>query len=291
MPLDLCASGTTIRVNEELSPGQRFGDYRIEGTIGRGGMGIVYRAERSAAPGDRIALKVLRAEFAGDHEYRERFRREARAASTVVHPHLVPVLDAGEVGDLAFVAMPLIDGRPLEEIIHRDGPLGPAQAVRLAAEIGGALDALHAAGLMHRDVKPANVLVLHDSGASALTDFGLAKGTAGYQTVTAPGGVAGTLEYVAPERIRGERATPASDLYSLACTLFECVAGGPPFPGETQMMILMGHLQEEAPNPGWQRPGLDERFGEAVIAALAKDPDARPRSGAEYAGLLARAAG
>jgi serine/threonine protein kinase len=280
---------TTIRVSDELLPGQRFGAYRIEGTIGRGGMGIVYRAEREGA-GDRVALKVLRAEVAGDHEYRERFRREARAASAVVHPHLVPVLEAGEVGELAFVAMPLVDGPSLQEIVHRDGSLAPGQAVRLAEEIGGALDALHAAGLMHRDVKPANVLVSRDTGASALTDFGLAKGTTGYHTVTAPGGVVGTLEYVAPERIRGERATPASDLYSLGCTLFECLAGDPPFPGTSQMMILMGHLQEEAPNPSWQRPGLDERFGEAVIAALAKDPKARPRSGAEYAASLARAA-
>ena len=278
-------------MSDELSPGYVFGAYRIEGTVGWGGMGIVYRAERVAAPGERVALKVLRQELADDPQYRERFRREARAASTVVHPHLVPVLEAGEVGELAFVAMPLIDGRALQEIVNRDGTRTAAQAVRLAEEIGGALDALHAAGLMHRDVKPANVLVVRDSGASALTDFGLAKGAAGYQTVTGAGAVVGTLEYVAPERLRGERATPASDLYALGCTLFEAVAGGPPFPGETQMMVLMGHLQEEPPNPSWQRPALGERFGEAVIAALAKDPDARPRSGAEYAALLARAAG
>jgi serine/threonine protein kinase len=284
-------SGTTIRVNELLSPGDMFGAYRIEATIGQGAMGIVYGAIRAdSGSDDQVALKVLRRELATDGEYRERFRREARAASTVAHPHLVPVLEAGEVGGVAFVAMPLVDGRALEEVIHRDGPLTPGQVARVAREIGGALDALHAVGLMHRDVKPANVLVTRDGGSSMLTDFGLAKGTAGYQTVTAPGGVAGTLEYVAPERIRGERATPASDLYSLGCTLFECVAGSPPFPGANQMTILMGHLQEEAPNPSWQRAGLDERFGEAVVAALAKDPDARPRSGAEYAGLLARAA-
>jgi serine/threonine protein kinase len=284
-------SGTTIRVHEELSPGQRFGAYRIDGTIGRGGMGVVYRAERTASPGDLVALKVLRAEFAADGEYRERFAREARAASAVTHPHLVPVLEAGEVGGLAFVAMPLVDGESLDAIVRRDGPLAPARVVRLAQELGGALDVLHAAGLMHRDVKPANVLVLRDGGAGVLTDFGLAKGVSGYRTVTAAGALVGTLEYVAPERIRGERATPASDLYSLGCTLFECVTGSPPFTGVNQMMILTGHLQEEAPNPSWQRAGLDERFGEAVIAALVKDPDARPRSGARYAELLARAAG
>ena len=268
-----------------------FGSYRIDGEIGRGAMGVVYRATRVDGSGDdRVALKVVRAELAADGEYRERFRREARAARTVAHPHLVPVLEAGEVEGLAFVAMPLVDGEALDAVIRRDGPMAPLQAVRLAEEIGGALDALHAAGLMHRDVKPSNVLVLR-GGESVLTDFGLAKGASGYETVTAAGALVGTLEYVAPERIRGERATPASDLYSLGCTLFECVAGSPPFPGANQMMILTGHLQEEAPNPGWQRPGLDERFGDAVIAALAKDPDARPRSGAEYARLLAHAAG
>ena len=272
----------------ELRSGAVFGAYRIDGTIGRGGMGTVYRAVRVDAS-ETVALKVLRRELAADSGYRHRFRHEARAAGAVAHPHLVPVLDAGEVDGLPFIAMPLVDGMALDRRLRRGELLTPHQVVRLAEEIGGALDALHAAGLMHRDVKPANVLVMPD-GRSALTDFGLAKGTSGYQTLTAAGMLVGTLEYVAPERIRGEQATPASDLYSLGCTLFECLTGGPPFPGAHQMTILVGHLQEEAPNPSWQRAGLDERFGAALIAALAKDPGARPRSGAEYAGALAGAA-
>lgn len=272
----------------ELCSGAIFGAYRIDGTIGRGSIGTVYRAVRVDAS-DAVALKVLKRDLAADGGYRHRFRHEARAAGAVAHPHLVPVLDAGEVEGLPFVAMPLVDGVALDWIIHRGELLTPHSVVRLAEEIGGALDALHAADLVHRDVKPANVLVMPD-GRSALTDFGLAKGTWGYQTLTAAGTLVGTLEYVAPERLRGERATPASDLYSLGCTLFECLTGSPPFPGTHQMTILVGHLQEDAPNPSWQRPGLDERFGGAVIAALAKDPAARPRSGAEYARTLARAA-
>jgi serine/threonine-protein kinase len=276
-------------VNGGLSLGAVFGAYRIEGTLGAGAMGVVYRATREdRSSADPIALKVLREDLAADGEYRERFRREARAARSVVHPHLVPVLEAGEVGERAFVAMPLVAGESLDRIVGRVGPLTPGQVVRVAEEIGGALDALHAAGLMHRDIKPANVLVRSDGGESLLTDFGLAKGTSGYQTVTTPGAVVGTLEYVAPERIRGERASPASDLYSLGCTLFECLVGAPPFPGADRMTIVMGHLQEEAPNPSWQRAGLDERFGEALIAALAKNPAARPGSGADYARRLAQ---
>lgn len=278
-------------MNGEFSPGVVLGAYRIEGTLGAGAMGVVYRATRASGLCEEpVALKVLRGELSGDPEYRERFRREARAARSVAHPHLVAVLEAGEAGGLAFVAMPLIDGESLDRIVRRSGPLAPAQVVRVAEEIGSALDALHAVELMHRDVKPANVLVRRGGGESLLTDFGLAKGASGYETVTAAGALVGTLEYVAPERIRGERATPASDLYSLGATLFECLTGTPPFPGVNQMTILMGHLQEEAPNPSWQRPGLAERFGEAVVAALAKDPAARPGSGAEYAALLARAA-
>jgi len=268
-----------------------FGRYRVDAVVGEGAMGVVYRARLlHGSPSDPVALKVVRPELGADGEFRERFRREARAARTVSHPHVVPVLDAGEVDGRAFVAMPFVDGESLDAVVRRDGPLGPARVARLAEEIGGALDALHAAGLIHRDVKPANVLVMRDGGSSALTDFGLAKGAVGYETVTAAGAVVGTLDYVAPERIRGERATPSSDVYALACTLFECLTGAPPFPGD-RMTIMMGHLQEEAPNPSWQRAGLDERFGEAVIAALAKDPAARPGSGAEYAALLARAVG
>jgi serine/threonine protein kinase len=271
----------------ELVPGDAFGSYHVEGHLGRGGMGNVYRATCEGRP-DPIALKVLRRELMADQEYRRRFLHEARAATTVTHPHLVPILEAGEIDGVPFLAMPLVRGRPLDRVIAESGPLTPAQVVRIANEIGGALDALHEAGLMHRDVKPANLIMAPD-GATSLTDFGLAKGTSGYQTLTAVGVLVGTLAYVSPERIRGGHSTPASDVYSLACTLFECLVGVTPFDGPTQMTVMMGILQEEPPNPSWQRPELTERFGTAVISALAKDPAARPAGGAAYADLLERA--
>ncbi len=268
----------------EIAGGERFGSYRIESRIGQGAMGTVYRASGDDRS-EPVALKILRAELAQDPEYRQRFLHEARAATTITHPHLVTVLDAGEVEGLPFLAMPLVAGEPLDVVLRARGPLRPEQVVRIATEIGSALDALHAAGLMHRDVKPANILIEPD-GRSALTDFGLAKGETGYQTVTAAGMIVGTVAYVAPERIRGERATPASDVYALGCTVFECLTGAPPFAGPTQMTVLVGHLQEEPPNPSWQRSDLTEPFGEAVIGPLSKDAAARPRSATEYARLL-----
>jgi serine/threonine-protein kinase len=184
--------------------------------------------------------------------------------------------------------MPFVAGRALDQVLLQ-GPLPLGQALLVADEIGGALDALHAAGLMHRDVKPANV-ILGPDGHVALTDFGFAKGTE-YQTLTAAGQVVGTLAYIAPERLRGERATPASDIYSLGCTIFECVTGEPPFTGANQMAVFMGHLDEEPPDPCWQRPELPAAFGAAVVTALAKDPAARPDGGGVYAAALAAAAG
>jgi serine/threonine-protein kinase len=274
-------------MTDELRPGDAFGPYRIEARIGAGGMGTVYRAahrDRGAA----FALKVLRRALGADPTYRQRFLQEARAATTVAHPHLVPVVDSGEIGDLPFLAMPLIDGAPLDRMI-KHGPLTAAQAIRLVSEIGGALDALHGAELMHRDIKPANILVSPDGG-SALTDFGLAKGTFGYRTLTVGGAVVGTLAYLAPERIRGEPATPASDIYALGCTVFECLTGSAPFTGVAEPVVVRGHLQEEPPNPSGQRPGLDEAFGAAVIVPLQKDPAARPQSATAYARLLESAA-
>jgi serine/threonine-protein kinase len=267
----------------ELQPGEVFGPYRIDGQLGQGGVGVVYRATRDGVP-DPLALKVLKRDLNTDSEYRQRFLHEARAATAVEHPHVVRVLDAGEIDGRPFLAMPLVTGRALDAILSRDGPLPVQQVLRLAGEIGSALDALHAAGLMHRDVKPANVLV-DPGGSAALTDFGFAKGTE-YQTLTAAGQVVGTLAYISPERLRGDRATPASDIYSLGCTVFESLVGEPPFTGADQMAVFMGHLEEEPPNPSWQRPELPPPFAAAVIDALAKDPAARPASGLAYAESL-----
>jgi serine/threonine protein kinase len=281
-------SGTGAEARNELAVGERFGRYRIDARLGQGSMGTVYRATHEVRSGP-FALKVLRAEHVDDPKFRQRFLYEARAASTVRHPHLVAVVDSGEVGGLPFLSMPFIEGRRLTQIIAERGPLSITEAVQVATEIGGALDALHAAGLMHRDVKPSNILV-DALGASALTDFGLAKGDSGYPTVTSTGSVVGTLEYLAPERIQSQPATPASDLYALGCTVFECLIGDAPFAGGDQMRAILGHLREDPPNPALQRPELPLAFGEVVIRALAKDPAQRQATATEYAAALAGAA-
>ncbi len=249
-------------------------------------MGNVYRADRD---GEAVALKVIKRDLASDAQYRQRFLHEARAAATVVHPHLVSVIDAGEVGGRQFLVMPLVQGRTLSARITAEGPLAPADVATLVSEIGSALDALHAAGLAHRDVKPANIL-LREQGGSALTDFGLAKGDT-YDDLTVEGQVVGSLDYLAPERIRGEAAVPASDVYSLGCVAFESLTGRPPFGGLGMVKTLFGHLEEQPPDPAAERPDVTAAFARALLAALAKDPAQRPASGAAYAQMLADALG
>ncbi len=276
-------------VKDDLQAGDTLGAYRLEAQLGEGAMGSVFRA-RHIVTGDEVALKVVRVELAADERYRQRFLHEARAASEVQHPHLVDVLDAGEVDGRQFLAMRFVRGRRLEQHVE-DGALEPARIVRVAAELGGALDALHAVGLIHRDVKASNIMLDDDAdGAAALTDFGLAKGT-GYAELTRPGQIIGTLDYLAPERIRGEQASAASDIYGLGCVMFECVSGRTPFGSKGMMEIAFAHLEEEPEDPCTGRADLGPQFGAAVNAALAKDPADRPPSATAYADLLRGAAG
>lgn len=271
-----------------MQPGETFGRYRIEGLLGEGAMGSVYRARETGADDD-VALKIIKAEFASDEQYRQRFLHEARAAATVEHPHLIGVVDAGEVDGRQFLAMHVASGWSLAERLAERGKLDAPDTVRLAEEIGGALDALHAVGVIHRDIKPANI-VLRDEvgGGAALTDFGLAKGT-GYADLTADGQVVGSMDYLAPERIRGEVALPASDIYAFGCVLLECLSGRPPFGGGGMVKTLFGHLESPPPDPCVERPELPAAFGAAVILALAKAPEDRPQSGSAYAESLAAA--
>ncbi len=252
-------------------------------------MGAVYRARHASADED-VALKIIKSEFAADEQYRQRFLHEARAAATVEHPHLIGVIDAGEIDGRQFLAMHVASGQSLATRIQTRGPLDAPATVRLAQEIGGALDALHAVDLIHRDVKPANILLRGDDAGAALTDFGLAKGT-GYADLTADGQVVGSLDYLAPERIRGEPALPASDVYALGCVLLECLLGRPPFGGGGMVKTLFGHLETAPPDPSAERPELAVAFGGAVLGALAKDPAERPASGGQYASSLAASLG
>ncbi len=272
----------------ELGAGDRLGVFRLEEILGAGGMGIVFRAVREDE-GGTVALKVMRNELSGDETFRRRFEHEARSASEVQSPHLVAVLEAGEADGRCYLACEFVQGRTLEERVRDDGRLPLADVVRMAAEVGAALDALHEAGIVHRDVKAANVL-LRDDGTALLTDFGLAKGEA-YTVLTQPGQVMGTLDYLAPELIKGDDATPASDVYALGCSMYECLTGTTPFGERSVLQIGLAHLEEEPPDPRRSRPDCPSELAAALLRALEKEPDARPATASAYARDLGAALG
>ncbi|HJP65608.1 MAG TPA: serine/threonine-protein kinase [Actinomycetota bacterium] len=270
----------------DLGPGDVLGSYRIDAVLGEGAVGRVFRATRSS-DGLIVALKVLKATLAVDETFRRRFAHEARAAQEVQDRHLVPILEAGEDEGRSFLAVAFIDGPTLDARLAA-GPMSSEEIVRTAGGIASGLDALHAAGLVHRDIKPANVMLTAD-GAAMLTDFGLAKGPA-YTVLTRPGQVVGTLDYLAPELIKGQAATPATDRYAMGCVVYECVAGHPPFAGKGVLEIGMAHLDEEPSDPLAERPDLPPGLAWAVTQALAKEPDERPPTAKAYANMLSVAA-
>jgi serine/threonine protein kinase len=265
----------------ELRPGDRLGPYRLVAPLGEGGMGIVFRANR--ATGGVAALKVLRRELSGDETYRRRFEREGRIAAQLDHPHLVEVVDAGEAEGLHYLASRFVEGETLADRLERDGPLPLSELTRLAAELGTALDTLHDAGLVHRDVKPSNVMLGPDG--AALTDFGLARGIAD-SVLTAPGRVVGTLDYLAPEVIRGQPAGPPADIYALGCLLYECVCGSPPFGSRPFAEAAVAQLSEEPADPCISRDDLPPMLWDALQHGLAKDSADRPPTATAYALMI-----
>jgi serine/threonine-protein kinase len=273
--------------DRELEPGDTLGPYRLESVLGEGGMGLVFKARREGH--DRpVALKVLKRQLDGDRIFQQRFQHEARAAAEVHDRHLVAILESAESDGRHYLASDYMDGGSLAERLAAAGPLPLADVVRIVTEVGTGLDALHSAGVVHRDIKPSNVLFDSD-GTAMLTDFGLAKGRA-YTVLTRPGQVMGTLDYLAPELIRGQPASPATDLYALGCVAFECVAGRAPFGDKGAFQVGLAHLEEPPPDPGAERPELPARFSAAILAPLEKDPERRPATAAAYAGLLRAAA-
>ena len=262
---------------------RRIGGYRVQEVLGEGATGIVYRA-LSEGDDSPVALKALRPELARDLTYRKRFEHEARAAAEVRHRHLVPVLSSGRDGDLCYLAMEYIDSKSLAELITTTGTQSLESIIRLLSGIGSGLDALHAAGLVHRDIKPSNILIDH-AGQGLLTDFGIAKGRA-YTVLTRPGQALGTLDYMAPELVRGEPATPASDIYALGCVIFECLTGAPPFADRSFFEIGTAHVEDEPPDPRRKRPDVPKGFTWAVLTALAKNPESRPPNASVYARML-----
>jgi protein kinase-like protein len=262
---------------QPLAPGTTVGGYRIEDEIGRGGMGIVYVAEQLAL-GRRVALKVIAPELGDDEDFRARFVREARTAASIDHPGVIPVHDAGEADGVLFLAMRLVPGTDLRTLLASEGEVGPERTIAVLAPVADALDAAHAAGLIHRDVKPANILIERPGTPGQrvyLTDFGLTKRLSSRSRVTRTGFVLGTVDYASPEQQQGREVTAAADVYSLGCVAFECLIGRPPFGGDTDASVIAAHLMEPPPRPSEVVAGLPPAVDSVIAVAMAKDPVAR----------------
>jgi serine/threonine protein kinase len=270
----------------EIPVGTRIGAYAVTGVLGEGGMGRVFEAVD--AEGTRVALKLVKDDYARDETFRRRFHREARIARTIKHPNVVPVVDTGEHLGVPFMAQRFIDGLSLEQKLERDGPLEVSRAAEIAADVAAGLEAVWEGGMVHRDVKPGNIL-LDEHGTAYITDFGLAKDTQG-SLLTLPGQALGSMDYMAPEQIRGETVGAAADIYALGCVMYECLCGRPPFAEVQGMRVLWAHLQEEPPDPCRIRRDLPPEFVRTMRMALEKDPANRPASAGEYARMLAAAA-
>jgi YVTN family beta-propeller protein len=270
--------------------GAELGGYRLEALVGRGGMSAVYRAE-DLRLGRRVALKFLAPELAANAPFRERFLAESRLAASIDHAGIVPIFEAGDVDGLLYIAMRYVEGTDLRALLQREAPLAADRAVALVAQLASALDAAHARGLVHRDVKPSNALIAVESGVEHvyLADFGLTKHTTSRGGPTATGQMVGTVDYVAPEQIRGDEVDGRADLYSLGCVLFECLTAEVPFPRRSEVATIYAHLEETPPRASARRRDVPEALDAVLSRALAKDPKRRWQTGSELA-TAARAA-
>jgi serine/threonine protein kinase len=275
--------------------GTEFAGYRIDSLIGRGGMSIVYRAENPRL-GNMVALKLLSSELANDETFRERFVRESRLAAALNHPHIIPIYDAGSADGMLYIAMRYVEGADLKQLIRSRGALPPEQTVALLAQVARALDAAHRRGLVHRDVKPANILVERDEpddapGHAYLADFGLMKHPASRSGLTATGQFMGTIDYVAPEQIEGKEVDARTDEYSLGCVLYECLTGQVPFVKDADVAVMWAHMNEAPPPVSSLRPEVPAAIDGVITRALAKAPDDRYHSCSEMVAAAAAALG
>jgi serine/threonine protein kinase/DNA-binding beta-propeller fold protein YncE len=289
-------------VSDEIPPapggftaGSLIAGYRLEEQIGRGGMAVVFRAHDSRLD-RRVALKIMAPELALDDVFRQRFIRESRAAAAVDHPHIIPVFEAGEVGGVLFIAMRYVQGGDVRSLLEVRGPLPPARVVSIITQVASALDAAHSFGLVHRDVKPANMLL--DAAASSggadhvyLSDFGLSKQSLSSSGLTGTGQFLGTLDYVAPEQIEGRAVSGRTDLYSLAGAAFEMLSGTPPFKRDQGLAVLWAQISEPPPRLTDRRPELPPAVDQVMTRALAKAPGDRYAYCLDFAAALREACG
>jgi len=262
--------------------GRQVAGYRIEREIGRGGMAVVYRA-RDLRLERTVALKLLAPELARNDTFRRRFTHESRAAAAIDHPHIVPVFEAGETDGVLYIAMRYVAGSDLRHLLDQQGPLPAPTALRIAAQVASALDAAHENGLVHRDVKPGNILVARGTDSdhpehAYLTDFGLTKKSLSLTGFTTVGQFVGTLDYVAPEQISGKPVDARCDVYGFAGVVYECLATRPPFQRDDDMALLWAHQYDEPPPLTEARPDLAPAVDAVFASALAKSPDDRQDS-------------
>jgi len=260
--------------------GTPFGRYRLVELLGRGGMGEVWRAQDTAANNRTVAIKLLPSILSSDSTFVQRFRREADAAARLNNPHVIPIHNYGEIDGRLYVDMRLVEGRDLEEVLA-GGPLEPGRAVRIVEQVAKALQAAHKIGLVHRDVKPSNILLDEDDFAY-LIDFGIARG-ADETRLTSTGAMIGSWHYMAPERLRAHEADARADIYALACVLYECLTGHRPFPGDSLESQVAAHLSDPPPQPSTTQPNVSAQFDPVIAKGMAKDPDERYATTVELA--------
>ena len=276
-----------------FGPGSRIGKYVLDQQIGRGGMAVVFRARDNQL--DRmVALKIMAPAVASDAEFRQRFIRESKAAAAVDDPHIIPVFEAGDSAGVLFIAMRYVAGGDVRSVLAREGPLSVDQTSAILASVASALDAAHAAGLVHRDVKPGNMLMDVRKGRPDhvyLADFGLTKAASGAVTLTSTGRFLGTADYAAPEQIAGRPLDGQADQYALACAAVEMLTGQTPFPLENVMAVLFAHRSEPPPRLSARRQGLPAELDAVLGRALAKSPSDRYRSCGDFAAAFQGAVG
>ncbi|MEU2390825.1 serine/threonine-protein kinase [Streptomyces sp. NPDC007369] len=275
--------------------GKQIAGYRVERMLGRGGMAVVYSAKDLRL--DRtVALKLIAPERARDDTFRRRFTHESRVAASIDHPHIVPIYEAGETEGVLYIAMRYVSGLDMRALLDREGPLPVATALRIASQVASALDAAHAHDLVHRDVKPGNILVAAGTDSDHpehvyLTDFGLTKKSLSLSGFTTAGEFVGTLDYMAPEQISGRPVDGRCDLYSLACVVYESLTGGPPFEREEDAALLWAHQYDPPPPLTEKRPDIAAAADEALGKALAKVPEDRYDSCLEFVAAMRAATG